>query len=96
MHHATDTVWAVLLRARWRAGLTQEELAAKTGLSVRTVSDIERGRVGCPRAATLRSLALALGMTGAETGDLLLQARVTLATERCAAGDKADGRLPGA
>jgi transcriptional regulator with XRE-family HTH domain len=70
-----ETIRAMLLKARWRAGLTQEELAAKTGLSARTVSDIERGRVGQPRAATLRSLASALGMTEPETADLLLRAR---------------------
>lgn len=64
-----------LLEARWRAGLTQEELATKCGISTRTVGDIERGRVSCPRAATLRLLAVALGMGSRETGDMLLRAR---------------------
>jgi transcriptional regulator with XRE-family HTH domain len=75
MHTAIEKVRAELLRARWRAGLTQEELATQTGLSVRTVSDIERGRVRCPRAATLRSLATALGLSDRDTADLLLMVR---------------------
>ena len=58
MGKSKDTVGAKILKARWRAGLTQEELAAKARLRVRTVSDLERGRVTCPRAGTLRLLGM--------------------------------------
>jgi non-specific serine/threonine protein kinase len=50
----------LLKRYRGRAGLTQEELAEAAGLSVRGLSDLERGVVSAPRAGTLRLLARAL------------------------------------
>jgi hypothetical protein len=40
--------------------MTQEELADKAGVSVRTVRDLESGRVRYPRAATVRLLVAAL------------------------------------
>ncbi|BCJ26892.1 SARP family transcriptional regulator [Actinocatenispora sera] len=49
-----------LREARRRLGLTQDALAARAGLSVRAVRDLERGRVPNPRPATLRRLAAAL------------------------------------
>lgn len=49
-----------LRRYRWVAGLTQEELARQSGLSVRAVSDIERGHTSRPYARTIRLLADAL------------------------------------
>ncbi len=52
---------------RW-AGLTQEELAGKTGLGVRTIRDLGSGRVRRPRGPSLRLLAGALGVT---TDDLI-------------------------
>ncbi|MFY1697756.1 MULTISPECIES: NB-ARC domain-containing protein [unclassified Solwaraspora] len=51
---------------RVAAGLTQEELAERTGLSVRAVSDLERNRVARPRRATLTRLAAAFGLTEEE------------------------------
>lgn len=50
----------ILRRYRWGAGLTQEELARQSGLSVRAVSDIERGHTSRPYARTIRLLADAL------------------------------------
>jgi transcriptional regulator with XRE-family HTH domain len=50
----------ILRRYRWVAGLTQEELAQQSGLSVRAVSDIERGHTSRPYARTIRLLADAL------------------------------------
>jgi transcriptional regulator with XRE-family HTH domain len=44
---------------RLKKGITQEELAAKTHISVRTIQRIENGNV-IPRAFTLQSIALAL------------------------------------
>jgi tetratricopeptide (TPR) repeat protein/transcriptional regulator with XRE-family HTH domain len=52
------------------ARLTQEELAERSGLSVRTIRNLEAGR-GSPRAWSLRALAEALGLEG-EDGALLV------------------------
>ncbi|MEU1630272.1 BTAD domain-containing putative transcriptional regulator [Streptomyces sp. NPDC020096] len=49
--------------ARLRARLTQKELADRAGISVRTLREIENGRVGCPSPRSVRQLAAALGMT---------------------------------
>jgi tetratricopeptide (TPR) repeat protein/transcriptional regulator with XRE-family HTH domain len=47
------------------AGLSQEELAARSGLSVRAISNLERGRARWPYRHTLRSLADALELRDA-------------------------------
>jgi tetratricopeptide (TPR) repeat protein/transcriptional regulator with XRE-family HTH domain len=53
-----------LLRSyRVAAGLTQEELAELSGLSVRTLGDIERGRITRPYRNSLMQLADALQLT---------------------------------
>jgi tetratricopeptide (TPR) repeat protein len=44
------------------AGLTQEELAARTGLSVRAIGDLERGRTERPHGRSVKLLAQALGL----------------------------------
>ena len=46
--------------ARTAAALSQEELAERAGLSVRAVSDLERGVHQAPRLETVRLLADAL------------------------------------
>ncbi|GIE53865.1 hypothetical protein Ani05nite_73990 [Amorphoplanes nipponensis] len=51
---------------RLRRGLSQEDLAARTGLSVRTVRYLESGRAGRPRPETLRLLGDAFGLEGDE------------------------------
>jgi tetratricopeptide (TPR) repeat protein/transcriptional regulator with XRE-family HTH domain len=48
---------------RMRLGLTQEDLAAKAGVDVKTVRDIESGRRR-PRLSTVRRLADVLGLDG--------------------------------
>jgi tetratricopeptide (TPR) repeat protein/transcriptional regulator with XRE-family HTH domain len=54
-----------LVRAhRQRLGLTQQELADKAGLGERSIRKVEAGRTRVPRAATVRLLADALGLTG--------------------------------
>ena len=45
---------------RIAAGLTQEQLAERSALSVRAIGDLERGRISQPRTLTLRQLAEAL------------------------------------
>ncbi len=54
----------LLRRLRDEAGLTQEELAEAARVSVRAVSDLERGVNRSARRETARMLADALGLTG--------------------------------
>ena len=59
-----------LRRLREAAGLTQEELASRAGLTAKAVSALERGERKRPYPHTVRSLADALGLTEEERGDL--------------------------
>ncbi len=62
-----DPPFGVLLRHyREAAGLTQEALAERSGVSARAVSDLERGVNRAPRADTLGLLVGALGLAPAE------------------------------
>jgi transcriptional regulator with XRE-family HTH domain/tetratricopeptide (TPR) repeat protein len=56
----------LLRHARRAAGLTQEELAEQAGLSVRGISDLERGTRRTPRRDTMELLAHALHLTETE------------------------------
>ena len=58
---------------RRRLGLSQEDLADRAGLSVRGIRKIEAHRTGRPRPATVRLLADAFELAGAER-DLFCQA----------------------
>jgi tetratricopeptide (TPR) repeat protein/transcriptional regulator with XRE-family HTH domain len=51
---------------RRRLGLTQEELAGRAGISVRTIRELEAGRVQAPRPASARLLADAFGLEGTQ------------------------------
>nr|MBF6590632.1 helix-turn-helix domain-containing protein [Ktedonobacterales bacterium] len=51
----------LLRRRRRAAGLTQEQLAARAGLSVRGIADLERGARRTPRRDTVALLVRALG-----------------------------------
>jgi len=53
-----------LRRARERAGLSQEALAARSLVTVRTVARLETGAIARLRRARLESLAVALGVEG--------------------------------
>src|SRR6476469_3099818 len=57
---------ALLKKYRIAAGLTQEELAEKAGLSTRGISDLERGIRRTPYKVTLELLAGALQLSGEE------------------------------
>ena len=61
---------AMLKRLRDRAGLTQEELASKAGLTAKAISALERGERRRPYPHTVRSLADALALTEAESAFL--------------------------
>jgi transcriptional regulator with XRE-family HTH domain len=81
----------MLQRYRAAAGLSQEELAERAGLSQRGMSDLERGKRRAPHPATVRRLAEALGLTETHRIALLGAARTpalsdvateTIATDR--------------
>ena len=71
----------VLRRNRLRAKLTQEELAARAAIGVRTVRDLERGRASRPQRTTVELLAAALGLSGADRDAFLAAARGQAADE---------------
>ncbi|HEX6361083.1 helix-turn-helix domain-containing protein [Actinophytocola sp.] len=64
----------LLRRFRLRAELTQERLAEKSGLGVRTVRGLETGERGDPRLGTVEALADALDLTATERIELLAAA----------------------
>ncbi len=59
-----DEFGGMLRQHRLATGLTQEELAGRAELSVRAVSDLERGRTTRPLRHSVRQLAAALGLAG--------------------------------
>src|ERR1700738_2191882 len=62
----TASFGLALRRHRIAAGLTQEELAERAGLSARGIQDLESGARRSPRAETVRRLAAALANVDAE------------------------------
>jgi predicted ATPase/DNA-binding XRE family transcriptional regulator len=72
---APSGVFAELLRTHRQAkGLTQEEFAAKAGIGVRTLRDLERGRAR-PQRSTVDLLVAALELDGPERLAFALAAR---------------------
>ncbi len=61
--HEIDDFASLLRRYRLAAGLSQEELAEKAGLSSDAVAALERGRRRAPRPLTVRLLATALNLS---------------------------------
>ncbi|GAB7039583.1 MULTISPECIES: helix-turn-helix domain-containing protein [Catenuloplanes] len=79
-----------LRELRIRAGLTIEGLAGASGVSVRAISDTERGRSRMPRPRTVVALAAALGLDGADAdalAELARSARGTVVAGRPRAGE---------
>jgi transcriptional regulator with XRE-family HTH domain/MFS family permease len=71
--------FGVLLRQwRQRAGLSQEALAQRAGVGIRTVRGLETGERTDPRMATVRSLADALELSEAERASLFAAAGSTV------------------
>ncbi|HEX4725816.1 MAG TPA: helix-turn-helix transcriptional regulator, partial [Pseudonocardiaceae bacterium] len=66
---------ALLRQARLAAGLTQEELAERSGLSVRALSDLERGRSSHPHRRSVELLVKALNPSETTGARLLTAAR---------------------
>lgn len=65
----------LLRRYRMAAGLTQEELAERAGVSARAISALETGERRAPRKDTVALLAKALGLTSAQHALLASAAR---------------------
>jgi predicted ATPase/class 3 adenylate cyclase len=66
---------ALLRRYREAAGLTQEQLAERAGLTVNGISQLERGERRRPYAHTVQALATALDLPEAERAAFLTAAR---------------------
>ena len=60
-----------LRQQRVAAGLTQEDLAERSGVSVRAIADLERGRTRKPYPSSVRALVRALGLPDAAGTDLV-------------------------
>ncbi|MEU6933889.1 helix-turn-helix domain-containing protein [Streptomyces sp. NPDC046374] len=73
--HGEKPFGAVLIDLRQRGRLTREELAEKSGVSVRAIGDMERGRSRAPQRRTVVALADGLGLTETEREALLAAAR---------------------
>jgi predicted ATPase/DNA-binding CsgD family transcriptional regulator/transcriptional regulator with XRE-family HTH domain len=86
----------LLQQYRAAAGLSQEELAERAGLSKRGISDLERGQRRSPHPATVRRLADALGLEGADRARLLARTHPPPAASPEIAPSLAEPRLPAA
>ena len=75
-HRGSVGGFGLLLR-RFRAGaqLTQEELAERSGVSVRAIADAESGRTQRPQLRSVQMLADALGLAGPERAALVAFSR---------------------
>jgi transcriptional regulator with XRE-family HTH domain len=76
-------VWSFSAQLQyWRraAHLTQERLAERSGLSPRSIQNLERGRVTRPRRDSVRLLADALELRGAARAEFEYAARLGMPT----------------
>lgn len=75
---ASTTAFGDFLRFyRSRVPLTQEELAERTGLSTRAISDMERGRTLSPQFRTVQLLLDGLGLRDEEAAEFTALARAS-------------------
>src|SRR5487761_102648 len=81
-----------LRRQRVAAGLTQEDLAERSGVSVRAIADIERGRTRKPYPSSVRSLVRALGLPEATGTDLVARYRAGNGTGQADTGQAGTGQ----
>lgn len=87
---------ALLRRYRLAAGLTQEELAERAGISARSISGMESGTAHRPRKDTLHLLAAALGLSSQEAAALGTAARPEHRTVQHVAANGPRGASPSA
>jgi tetratricopeptide (TPR) repeat protein len=66
MVHGGAEFGGLLASRRQAAGLSQAELAERSGMSVRAISNLERGRTLWPHPDSVQRLADALGLTAAD------------------------------
>ncbi len=80
-----ETLGQWLRQARLAVPMTLEELADRSGVSVRTISDLERGRTRKPYPRTVRLLTATLGLPASADGDRVPPAwQTTLGSARTA------------
>jgi predicted ATPase/DNA-binding CsgD family transcriptional regulator/transcriptional regulator with XRE-family HTH domain len=82
----------LLRRFRYAAGLSQEDLATQSGVSVRTISDLERGNRASAHPATLALLADGLKLR--DTDRTLLMTSTLPQPEADPAMSDSDDRMP--
>jgi len=78
---------------RRTAGLTQEELAERSGLTVRAISNLERGLITRARMATLASLAQALELSDDDRSRFVAAYRQMVAARAEGHGAEAQGPI---
>ena len=78
MHEDRTSFGDLLRQLRTAASLSQEELAERSGLSRRGISDLERDLRQAPRLETVRLLTDALALSGPDRTALLAAARPVL------------------
>ena len=78
---------------RWQAQLTQEELAERAGVSVRTIRNLESDRLKTPRLSSVRALAEGLGLKAEERRRFDLLAGLDVEA-RHAAASTTGGSIP--
>jgi tetratricopeptide (TPR) repeat protein/transcriptional regulator with XRE-family HTH domain len=87
--------FGALLRARRRsAGLSQQEMAERSGLAVRTISDLERGRTQWPYPDSVHRLADALELSGGPRAEFIAAAGRRLARAGQASRARPSGSGP--
>ena len=83
MDTGTGLAFGDLLRSRRAsAGLTQEDLAASTGLTTQAISLLERGERRRPQRYTVQKLSEALGLEGGSLAEFESAARPRVALSR--------------
>jgi tetratricopeptide (TPR) repeat protein/transcriptional regulator with XRE-family HTH domain len=84
-----------LSACRRSAGLSQQELALRSGLSIRTVSNLERGRTKWPHPSSVRRLADALGLHGEARGKFFAAAERRMVHDTSTPAGAVPGSRPG-
>lgn len=91
----TATFASALRQARHDAGLTLEELAESSGVSVRALSDMERGRALGPQRRTVALIADTLKLDGSARERFLALAKAGRTRSSHLAATTGSGELPG-
>ena len=90
----TSTFGEILRSLRTAASLSQETLAERAGLSLRGISDLERGARQTPRFTTVRLLADALALGPDDRQALVTAARPDKPTGKANGGVTVSSGLP--